>query len=92
MQSKFVYFLKERKSNLRLLYRGSRDGFQPSDFHNLCDFIDETVMLIKSDTHHIFGGYTNIPWIGSSLPEASRRYMSKDQSSFVFKFVQREQE
>ena len=59
---------------LKLLYRGSRDGFLPSDFHSYCDFKNETVMLIKSDKDSIFGGYTNIQWMGSKLDDGDTRY------------------
>ena len=48
--------------SIRLLYRGSRDGFKAEDFHRLCDKKGETLVIIKSTNNYIFGGYTSINW------------------------------
>jgi len=53
---------KKNLKNIRLLYRGSRDGFEARDFHNKCDNKGETLTIIKSDEDFIFGGYTEINW------------------------------
>jgi hypothetical protein len=47
---------------LRLLYRGSRDGFGAGDFHARCDGHPNTITLISSTNDCIFGGYTPVPW------------------------------
>jgi hypothetical protein len=64
---------------LQLLYRGSRDGFEASAFHRLCDGHRNTVTLISSTNDCIFGGYTPLPW-------SSRNEWVSDPSltSFVF--------
>ena len=49
-------------SNISLLYRGSRDGFKSSDFHDKCNNKGETLTIIQSDEGYIFGGYTEIDW------------------------------
>lgn len=49
-------------SNISLLYRGSRDGFKSSDFHDRCNNKGETLTIIQSDEGYIFGGYTEIDW------------------------------
>ena len=49
-------------SNISLLYRGSRDGFKASDFHDRCNNKGETLTIIKSNDGYIFGGYTEIDW------------------------------
>ena len=49
----------------RLLYRGSRDGWRSSDFHNCCDNKGPTVTLIKVENtygKYKFGGYTDQSW------------------------------
>jgi hypothetical protein len=63
----------------RLLYRGSRDGFQASAFHSRCDGHGNTVTLILSTNDCIFGGYTPLAW-------SSRDEYVSDPSlkSFVF--------
>ena len=48
--------------NISLIYRGSRDGFKSSIFHELCDNQGETLVIIKSNNNYIFGGYTSISW------------------------------
>jgi hypothetical protein len=63
----------------RLLYRGSRDGFQARAFHSRCDGHGNTVTLILSTNDCIFGGYTPLAW-------SSRDESVSDPSlkSFVF--------
>jgi hypothetical protein len=46
----------------QLLYRGSRDGFGAATFHSRCDGHANTVTLISSANHCIFGGYTPVAW------------------------------
>lgn len=50
-------------TRLPLLYRGSRDGMTPADFHALCDDQGSTLTLIRAQgTGCVFGGYSNVPW------------------------------
>jgi hypothetical protein len=51
-----------RWKKLGLLYRGSRDGFQASDFHGRCNGHPNTLTLISSTNDCIFGGYTPVAW------------------------------
>lgn len=51
---------------LKLLFRGSRDGFNASSFHSKCDGKPKTLTVIKSATHgNIFGGYYEGEWATS---------------------------
>jgi len=62
-----------------LLLRGSRDGFTPEKFHNLCDNKPNTVTFIKvKGTEEIIGGYNPLIWKSSGWGE------TKD--SFIFSF------
>lgn len=45
-----------------MLYRGSQDGYKLEDLHNKIDGKGKTLVVIKSDTDKVFGGYTPIPW------------------------------
>jgi hypothetical protein len=66
----------------RLILRGSRDGFAPSKFHEICDGKSCTVAIIKvRDTNEIFGGYNPLEW---KLEEISTYGVTKD--SFLFSF------
>jgi hypothetical protein len=49
-------------SKFELLYRGTRDGFQSSDFHRLCNGHSPTLTVILSTDGSIFGGYTPVVW------------------------------
>jgi hypothetical protein len=51
-----------RSKEVRLLYRGSRDGFQSGAFHRCCNGHPNTLTLISSDQHCIFGGYSPLVW------------------------------
>jgi hypothetical protein len=60
-----------------LAYVGTRDGFESIKFHEKCDGRGESVVVIKSTTGSIFGGYTPCNWGGSS------NYVF-DQRTFLF--------
>ena len=49
-------------NNMKLLYRLSRDGSEPTDFHRLCDNKGPTITLFKSDNNRKFGGYLSKNW------------------------------
>jgi hypothetical protein len=68
------------KMKWKLLYRGSRDGFQASSFHSRCDNSANTVTIIKTTTGCIFGGFTPTPWDskGTNKSDLTRR-------SFLFR-------
>jgi len=48
-----------------LLWRGTRDGFEASTFHAICDGKPNTLTVVKTTTGWIFGGYTSLPWSSS---------------------------
>jgi hypothetical protein len=46
-----------------LLYRGSRDGFEPNEFHSRCDGKSPTLTIFKAqESSFLFGGYTTSVW------------------------------
>ncbi len=70
-------------SELRLVYRGSRDGFSASHFHSKCDNIPKTLTIVKSANGNIFGGY-----VGQAWDETELGY--KDPTAFLFSLVNKE--
>ncbi|GBB83227.1 hypothetical protein RclHR1_00100031 [Rhizophagus clarus] len=63
-----------------LLLRGSRDGFTPKRFHELCDNKSNTVTFIKvKGTEEIIGGYNPLEWKSSSS-------WGETKDSFIFSF------
>ena len=51
---------KNIKANL--LYRASRDGDTPKDFHDKCDNKGSTFCIFHLDNGYIIGGYSSISW------------------------------
>ena len=47
-------------NNIKLLYRGSRDGDRTKTCHELCDNKQNILIIMKSDIGYIFGGYSKI--------------------------------
>eukprot|EP00347_Sterkiella_histriomuscorum_P015706 403356000 len=47
---------------IQLLFRGSKDGFKASKFHELCNGKQPTVSFILSEYGLIFGGFTSLSW------------------------------
>jgi len=47
---------------LELLYRGSRDGFDPKIFHSKCDPYYSTLTIAKSKEKKTFGGFSDESW------------------------------
>ena len=45
---------------MQLLYRGSRDGDRTQTCHELCDNKQNVLIIMKSDTNYVFGGYSKI--------------------------------
>src|SRR5438034_3195023 len=63
-KSKFAYTREfYLPYEFKLLLKGSRDGFTPKKFHELCDDIPYTVTFIKvKGTEEIIGGYNPSIW------------------------------
>jgi hypothetical protein len=70
-------FLINKEVKYNLLYRASRDGDSPREYHNRCDGNVNTLYLIKTSKGSRFGGYTEIK-IDSNV----NNY--KDPNSFIF--------
>jgi hypothetical protein len=66
------------KSEWRMIYKGTKDGFKPRDFHGKCDDHSNTITIISAN-NHTFGGFTSIPW-------HSRGGYSYDPNAFLFSF------
>ena len=46
----------------KLIYRASKHGYTAKSFHEHCDNVTPTLVIIKSDNDCIFGGYTTQSW------------------------------
>jgi hypothetical protein len=86
LSPKLEELLKKKDLNGRkwsLLYQGSRDGFQDSDFHSRCDDKPNTLTIVKSTSGNIFGGFTIAEW------KSTRSYVH-DKNAFIFSLVNKE--
>ena len=51
------------QTQMKLLFRGSEDGFKSKIFHQKCDNQGPTLtMVLTKNKKKIFGGYTDISW------------------------------
>ena len=73
--------LDDRKWSL--LYRGSRDGFEASDFNTHCNDKPNTLTIVQSTNGNIFGGFTSAQWDLSSSWQF-------DKSAFIYSLVNKE--
>ncbi len=62
-----------------LIYRATRDGFSAENFHRQCASRDNILIIIKTNTDHIFGGYISI-----RLNEIPARKTGEDPKAYVF--------
>ena len=47
-------------NNIKLLFRGSRNGDRTTTCHALCDNKQNVLIIMKSDSGYIFGGYSKV--------------------------------
>jgi hypothetical protein len=75
---RFVGEGKVTAPELKLLYRASRDGFDATDFHRLCDGKGPTVTVLQTPSGSVFGGYASASWLSDHC-----RYVTAP-GSFLF--------
>ena len=66
-------------NNIKLLYRGSRDGDKTEICHKLCDEKKNIIILMVSDYKYIFGGYCKIGFKANKNKE-----VKVDNNCFIF--------
>ena len=85
-QSLVISWLGNRRFTAELLFRKSRDGSEPKDFHNKCDNKENTIIFIETTKGYKFGGYTELQWESSS----SYKFKKDNKSTFIFSFNHKE--
>lgn len=78
-EQKRILLTWDVRQHPQLIYKGSRDGFSASTFHQKCDNKGSTIVIIKSTNGYLFGGLAHPSWNStcSYLPDPSNR-------SFIF--------
>jgi hypothetical protein len=64
--------------SIRLLFRGSENGWSPYQFHRHCDNQGPTITIMRSKAGKVFGGFTRQSW--ESLDEC----LKEDEKTFLF--------
>ena len=60
-----------------LVYKATVDTDKAKAFHNKCDWLSKTLVLVKSGKGKRFGGYTTCSWKGDGIDK-------KDENAFIF--------
>ena len=69
----------------KLIYRASRDGWEPKDFHDRCDEQGATLTVIRTDSGKLAAGFTSVPWETPTLYDVLRFNCDKtDPSARLF--------
>ena len=55
-------FFPGQRFNLKLIYRGTRDGFTKESFHMNVVASSPTITVVKPEKDQLFGGYTKSVW------------------------------
>ena len=76
-------WLNHREFTAELLYRKTRDGSKPKNFHDKCDNKGITITIIETTKGYVFGGYTELEWDSYSGSKT-------DKSTFIFSFNNKE--
>ena len=71
---------------LRLLYRGSRDGWFPPHFQIPCCDFSPTINLYQIEDGDCIGGYTELSWHPSSM---FRAFCKLDNNARLFNVTSR---
>ena len=69
-------------NEIKLLYRGSRDGDETKICHELCDNKQNVLIIMQSDTGYIFGGYSKIGF--KTINDRSKFEYKIDNNCFLF--------
>jgi len=75
--SRIQRILNKRNIKYKLLYKASVDGDTATAFHNKCDKIPNTLVLIKASGDKRFGGFTTQTWDGDDINK-------EDDKCFIF--------
>jgi hypothetical protein len=83
-------FAEFRGKYFNPLWRGSRDGFSASQFHDRCDGHANTVTVVLDTNDNIFGGFTPVKWeskVWNGKPWAADNCFEADESQQSFLFT-----
>jgi len=77
ISSRIQRALNKKNIKYKIIFRSNIDGDCASTFHEKCDKIRNTLILIKASGNKRFGGFTTETWDGNDINK-------KDEKSFIF--------
>ena len=77
ISSRIQRTLNKKNIKYKIIFRSNIDGDCASTFHEKCDKIRNTLILIKASGNKRFGGFTTETWDGNDINK-------KDEKSFIF--------
>ena len=77
ISSRIQRTLNKKNIKYKIIFRSNIDGDCASTFHEKCDKIRNTLILIKASGNKRFGGFTTETWDGNDIKK-------KDEKSFIF--------
>ncbi len=67
-QNKLLAFFTEKKvTGAEMLYRASENEFLSSKFHEKCDNIPHTVVIVETEFGKVIGGFTSFVWFKTKV-------------------------
>ena len=75
---KYMEQFKNKNLSYNLIFRGTKDGKLPSDFHKKVDGKDKTITIIETTKGLKFGGYIDKKW------DSSGDWIDNDENCFIF--------
>ena len=78
LKNDLAFLIKRLEKNgkiqsFNLLYSAEKDGDKAVDFHNKCDNINDTLIILKTENNVIFGGFTHMAWNSSGIEVKDNR-------------------
>jgi hypothetical protein len=80
-------FTEFHGKHFTLLWRGTRDGFKASRFHDRCDGHINTLTLIRDTKSNIFGGFTPLSWYSPDWRDGIDMVQDPSHQTFLFSLV-----
>ena len=77
ISSRLQRLLNKKNIKYKIIFRSNIDGDLAQTFHQKCDKIKNTLILIKASGNKRFGGFTSETWDGNDINK-------KDNKSFIF--------
>ncbi len=77
ISSRLQRLLNKKNIKYKIIFRSNIDGDSAQTFHQKCDKIKNTLILIKASGNKRFGGFTSETWDGDDINK-------KDDKSFIF--------